>query len=435
VPASALGRPRVDVVLAVTGAYRDNLPGVMRFLQDAVNQIAALDEPGNPVFENARALQQQLQAQGVDARTAMLQARVRIFGPESGQYGSGLAETAGASGAWERESQLSDHFLDRMATAFGNEPETRNVRPTGMNLLRENLKDAQVALMSRSVNNFGLLSSQEPFEYLGGLSLAIREAGGKAPQLMIADLRDTKSFANETVAGFLGKELRTRMFHPNWIREMMEEGYNGATEFADSLDNFWGWNVTDRSVVREDQWEQFHAIYVEDSLGLGMREFFEQKHPAALAQISQRMLEAVRKGYWDASPETVRELVETWRSLTSRFDIQTRNEAFKEYVAEAVKRFGLDAPAVTPADIVPETATAPEAPATQETPTEPASEAPEAALQAVTGTLMKQVQPPTAQARPPLPAWLLLLLALVLAGALHRAWQQHHFPRPPAFGA
>ncbi|HWK55219.1 MAG TPA: cobaltochelatase subunit CobN, partial [Hyphomicrobiales bacterium] len=406
IPANALGRPRVDVVLTLTGAYRDNLPGVVRFLQEAINTVAALDEPENHVFHNTLALARSLQQEGLDAEQAALQARLRVFGAEQGQYGTGLSQASRASDLWDEDSALSGLFLDRMATTFGNEDTTSNRRDGARGLLLEQLKGVEVALMSRSSNSQGLLSSQEPFEYLGGLSLAIREANGTAPALMIADLRNTDAFAHESVASFIGKELRTRMFHPRWITEMMAEGYNGATEFSDSLGNFWGWNVMDASVVRADQWRNFFDIYVEDSLDLGLREFFETQHPAALAQMAERMLEAVRKGYWDAPEEVVATLVQTYQDLSTRFDVQTRNAAFEQFLSATAQGFGLNAPG----------AASPQG-GGQATP------------EAVSGQVLRQT--PTATA-PPVRPWLLLLLAaLVACGFAASAWQNRRFSASP----
>ncbi len=44
ISARELGRPRLDVVVQVTGVYRDQFDGFMRLLADAIERIAALDE-------------------------------------------------------------------------------------------------------------------------------------------------------------------------------------------------------------------------------------------------------------------------------------------------------------------------------------------------------------------------------------------------------
>ena len=66
-----------------------------------------------------------------------------------------------------------------------------------------------------------------------------------------------------------------------------------------------------------------------------------EHHPAALAQISERMLEAVRKGYWDAPDEVVRKLVETHQEIAQSRDLLVENKKFAEFVAQKAAGYGL----------------------------------------------------------------------------------------------
>jgi len=84
--------------------------------------------------------------------------------------------------------------------------------------------------------------------------------------------------------------------------------------------------------IRDDQWQEFFEVYVEDKYQMDMREFFEQHNAESLAQIIERMLEAVRKGYWQADQETIKKMVETYTEIASEFDVATDNEKFKEYM-------------------------------------------------------------------------------------------------------
>jgi len=77
-------------------------------------------------------------------------------------------------------------------------------------------------LLSRSSNVFGMLSSDDPFEYFGSLSLAIRNLDGKSPDMVIANLRNATKAKAEDAGLFMAKELRTRVFHPRWIEEMQD---------------------------------------------------------------------------------------------------------------------------------------------------------------------------------------------------------------------
>ncbi|MDC7784700.1 cobaltochelatase subunit CobN [Rhodoplanes sp. TEM] len=364
VPREALGRPRIDTVLSITGLYRDNLPELAALLQGAVDKVSALDEPDNPLVAAGRRIADMLVGKGIAPERAARLARVRLFGNESGVYGTNLPEATLASGSWDDEATLAKTYLSRMGYAFGTDPDTRNVRIDELGLFAEALKGTKAAVLSRSSNAHGVVSIDHPFEYLGGLALAVRQLDGRSPDLVISDLRNPRDAKNQSVAQFMSTELRSRNFHPRYVAALMNEGYAGANRMLEGVNNFWGWSVMDPGSVRADQWQEFHDVYVADKHALGLKDWFMKDHPAALAQISERMLEAVRKGYWDAPEEVVKRLVETHREIAESRDLLVENQKFADFVAAKAAGFGLLAapPPETASDAAPETAA--ETPAT-----------------------------------------------------------------------
>ena len=99
----------------------------------------------------------------------------------------------------------------------------------------------------------------------------------------------------------------------------------------------------DRNIVRDDQWQQFHEVYIKDKYNLDMKAWFEKSNPTAMAQIAERMLEAIRKDYWKASDDTKKELVQLYQELAEKYDVHTDNQIFKAYVAELAAGYGLSA--------------------------------------------------------------------------------------------
>ncbi len=346
IPMDELKRPRIDVVLSATGLYRDNLPGVMDRLSQAIVKVAKLKEPENFVSQHADDLKKTLLAKGFSEEEAGKYSRVRFFANESGVYGTNLPDATLASDTWDSDESMVKTYLSRMGHLFGTEAGTRNVKLKNIDLFAENLKGTKAAILSRSSNLHGILTIDHPFEYLGGIGQAVRYLDGKTPELYIANLRDTKNFKNETAVEFIAKELRTRYYHPNWIKEMMDEGYSGALEIVDVVNNFWGWNVMAPETVRADQWQEMFEIYVEDKLELGVDKWFKEVQPAAIAQISERMLEAVRKDYWKPSDETVKALVEKYLEIIATHDVYTPNEKFKTFLETKAVGFGLDVSAL-----------------------------------------------------------------------------------------
>lgn len=355
IPAAELSRPRIDAVISATGLYRDQFPNVMHWLAQAADQASTLDEPDNVIAANSRRIEQALLARGLPAEEASLAARTRIFSSESGAYSTGLEDATLASdsfgeaadGGQDRaagEEKLAELYLERMQFAYGPDSERWGEKST-VNLYAEQLRGVQGAVLSRSSNLYGMLTTDDPFQYLGGLGLAVRHLDGQSPELYISNLRDADNPRSETAAGFLARDLRARYFHPGWIKSIQQEGYSGALEVLGTANNLWGWQVTAPETVRSDQWDEFKAVYVDDKLELGINKWFEKHHPQAQAQLIERLLEAARKEYWDTDAQTLQQLAQRWQALAEQHDVISDNAKFSEYVEQAAAGFGLAAPA------------------------------------------------------------------------------------------
>lgn len=340
IPAGELKRPRIDVVLSATGLYRDAFPDVMQRLAKAIQSVAELKEANNSIWDNSQKVKQQLQSEGMDADEAQYLSTVRIFSNSSGNYGSGVSDAVFASGSWEQDSKISDNYLSKMGFYYGADNSRWGKQVDG--LYAKQLSGTDVALFSRSSNIFGMLSSDDPFEYFGSLAMAVRNIDGKSPEMMVSNLRQANNGKTETAAKFLAKELRSRQFHKRWIEEMQKEGYAGAVAMSSQLANFWGWQVVDPDVVRDDQWQEFYEVYVEDKHDLKLDEWFEQVNPKSQAQMLEWMLEANRKDYWKADAQTLESIIERYQELLNKHDLLVKNEQMREFIQDQAAGFGLN---------------------------------------------------------------------------------------------
>lgn len=418
IPAEELGRPRSDVVVQVTGVYREQFNHFMRLLDDALARLAELDEPGNPIAANNRRIAEVLQQQGMPENDAVAASGYRIFSNTPGNYGTGVPHLALASTEWDDDAALAEQFLASSGHAYGNHGwgnHSWGETSEQANLLAEQLRGTQVAIMSRSSNLHGVLSTDHPFEFLGGLSAAIRHLDGEAPQLLVSDLR-SREVRTTGLARFLADEMRARYLNPQWIEAMQQEGYAGTLEVLNVTNNLFGWQVVDPSTVRDDQWQALFDTYIHDTRELGTAEWFEEHNPTAQAQILERMAEAIRKEYWDASEETQRALAQRWQELEQEFDADTGAELTRRYIAELAQGFGLD---VAPAPEVEAASADSAASVDSEVADTPASDA-EQALESVQGQVLETVQsPPQDDSRQ---YWVLaLMLLLIVAGGLWQA--------------
>lgn len=415
VPRAQLGRARVDVVLSATGLYRDHFPNTMKLLARAAQLAAqADDETDNPVAANTQRIARRLEARGWQHDEALRAAQTRLFASESGRYGTGLDDATLATDQWkgkaEGDRKLASLYLSRMQFAYGPDEAEWGKPGRGVNLYAEHLSGTEGAVLSRTSNLYGMLTTDDPFQYLGGISLAVRHLDGKAPELYISNLRGAGAGKVEGAAQFLARELATRNFHPAYIQGLMAEGYAGTLQVLDSINNFWGWQATAREIVRDDQWQEFADVYVRDRHRLGLRQWFEASNPHALAQSIERMLEAARQGYWQADARSVRELRQRYRELAQRYRVRSDNAAFTASLATG---YGEAAPA--PVAQPPAAAQArPDEPAAAPEPVPP-RETP------VRGLRLERIEAPAPPDDLPGRLALLLVLSVTAAGAAN-AW-------------
>lgn len=82
-PVEQLQRPRIDVVIRVSGFFRDAFPNLLALLDEAVHLAAEADEPDewNYVRKHVRVEEQQRIAAGTPPEVARQQARFRVFQP------------------------------------------------------------------------------------------------------------------------------------------------------------------------------------------------------------------------------------------------------------------------------------------------------------------------------------------------------------------
>ncbi|WP_440954277.1 cobaltochelatase subunit CobN [Methanosarcina sp. Mfa9] len=319
IPDEELGRPRIDVMVQISGLYRDTYPNNIRLIDYAVRTVCDESEyPGtaenpNYVLENTKSLAAVLNETLQNESLSWQVATLRIFGPADGAYGTGMSNAVSASNTWNNTEELAELYISKMSNAYGEYIWGESLAEfTGCDELEneaffeENLKDVEVTLHSRSSNTYGALDTDEFFQYLGGLNLAVKYAsGGEYPESFIFNLRNPGCEAVETLSSFLEKELYARYFNPSWIEGMQQNGYAGATEMSDFLENLWGWEALNPDLISDDVWNQVYQTYVGDP---ELSDWLKDNNPYAYQAMTARMLETALKGNWDASDEVLKSL-------------------------------------------------------------------------------------------------------------------------------
>jgi cobaltochelatase CobN len=198
--------------------------------------------------------------------------------------------------------------------------------------------------------------------YMGGLATAVRNLDGKTPEMVVTNTRDPGRPEMTSIEKFIGSEFRSRYVNPTWIAGMKKEGYAGAGEMRQFVEYLWGWDATAPEVIDDAKWQETFSVYVQDKYSLGMQQFFDANSPFAYQDMTARMTETIRKGYWKADDATKKKLLEEYVSSVNRHGVGCAehtcgNPRLQKYVLEEGRKAGIPVPALEGFQKAMETAT------------------------------------------------------------------------------
>jgi cobaltochelatase CobN len=302
-----LGRPRIDVVITVSGLYRDMYSDVIKLLDKAVRLAAQANDTEYPnyVRENSEAIYQALLSEGYNESEARSLSMSRVFSEAPGAYSPGIQEVIPASDTWNGTNEVADFYLARMCYVYADD--AWGVQSTS--LFEKVLNGVEVCEFSRSSNVYGVLDHPMVAAYFGGLGMAIARVSGKYPEMYINNLRESGDYKIETLSQFFNRDLLTRYYNPTWITGMMGHGQDGTRYIDTFIEDVWMWQVTTPGLVTEDTWNNIYETYILDKNNLGLKEYFNTNNPYAKQSILARMVETIRKGYWNPSAEVKTALI------------------------------------------------------------------------------------------------------------------------------
>jgi magnesium chelatase subunit H len=306
IPLSELGRPRIDVVITLSGIFRDLMPLQIRLLAEAAFLAASADEPleMNWIRKHALAYQQE---HGCTLEVASL----RVYGNAEGAYGSNVNNLVESS-RWDDEGELAETYKRRKGFAYGRTG--RAVQQTA--LLTSVLADVQLTYQNLDSVELGVTTVDNYFDTLGGITQAVKVAkGGKTPPVYIGD--QTKGAATvRSLREQVALETRTRMLNPKWYEGMLEHGYEGVRQIEVHVTNTMGWSAT-TGQVQPWVYQQLSETFMLDP---AMRERLSKLNPTASARVVNRLIEASERKYWQPDEETLEALRRASEELEDRLE-------------------------------------------------------------------------------------------------------------------
>ncbi|MCL6449195.1 MAG: cobaltochelatase subunit CobN, partial [Armatimonadetes bacterium] len=303
IPLEELGRPRIDLTVRVSGITRDNFPNCVELLDEAIQTVAALDEPVEQNYVRKHTL---AQLNGQSDQQAWRDATFRIFASKPGTYQAGVNLAVYAS-AWKEEKDLADIFIYWNGYAYGKGVFGREA----FRWLQTSLKTVDVTYNKVVTDEYDLFGCCCYFGTHGGMTAAARAASGKEVKTYYGDTREPEHVEVRTLADEIRRVVRTKLLNPKWIEGQKRHGYKGAGDISKRVGRVYGWEATTREV---DDWI-FDDITKTFILDEENRRFFEEHNPWALEEIARRLLEAESRGLWNADPEVLEGLKEHYLEI------------------------------------------------------------------------------------------------------------------------
>ncbi|MEE8393045.1 MAG: cobaltochelatase subunit CobN, partial [Rhodospirillales bacterium] len=290
-PHSVLGRPRVDVTLRVSGFFRDAFPAIIDLFDSAVRAVAALDEPNdiNPLRESVESKTEELKDQGMSEREALRQAGYRVFGSKPGSYGAGLQALIDEKG-WRTEADLARAYIAWGGYAYG----AGSGGEAAHGLFEGLLETVEAVVQNQDNREHDLLDSDDYYQFEGGIAAAVGHLSGAMPAVYHPDHSRPETPKVRTLDEEIARVVRARVVNPKWIQGVMRHGYKGAFEMAATVDYMFAFAATAKC-VKDHHFDAVFDAYLADQ---EVRDFLQESNPAALKEMSEKLLEAQERGLW-----------------------------------------------------------------------------------------------------------------------------------------
>lgn len=330
IPLEELSRPRIDVLMRISGFFRDAFPHLIQLLDRAVQQVAALDEPDelNFIRKHVRADLAEKMGESSGESDATRRATYRIFGSRPGAYGAGILPLIDERN-WKDAGDFATAYVNWGGYAYAEDVYGADMRP----VFSRRLAQVQAAVKNQDNREHDIFDSDDYLQYHGGMIAAIRVLSGKTPQRFFGDNSDPARVRVRDLVEETRRVFRSRVVNPKWLESIRRHGYKGGLELAATVDYLFGYDAT--SEVLEDwMYEQVAEHYAFDTAS---QDFLRRSNPWALRDIVSRLQEAIQRQMWAADEEMQKRLRDLYAEIDG--DLEDRmDRAWQKAQKEKVLR-------------------------------------------------------------------------------------------------
>ena len=310
IPLTELGRPRIDVVMTVSGIFRDLFGATMGLLDKAARAVASLAEP-----ESMNYVRKHLNDQVATGDETADEAMVRVFSNAAGNYGTNVNFMV-LDSQWEDSQELGDLFIRRKCFAYGRDSRGRNFDGReARRLMEKALARVEVSYQNIDTTEVGITDVDHYFEYLGGVSKAVERHAGARPVIYLSDTLSPVAKVR-TLEETIRLETRTKALNPKWYEGMLQHGFSGVAEIEHQVTNTFGWSATADAV---DDWI-YDAVAETFVLDETMLKRLRSLNPHSTRTMVGRLLEAAGRGFWKAEQSVIDRLQEALTGIEDQLE-------------------------------------------------------------------------------------------------------------------
>ncbi|MBR2254203.1 MAG: cobaltochelatase subunit CobN [Candidatus Methanomethylophilaceae archaeon] len=300
IPLEELKRPRLDVVVRITGLFRDVFPNLVGVVNRAVEIASSLDESEEDNYLRAnlsKEIAENIES-GIPEDEAVRLAKVRVLGGRAGTYSGGIMNAIYQRN-WDDVDDLAQVYKvwgGRGFTGDGVEVEMEEAfvrKLTRANVGVKNMPDRQI----------DVFTGDDVFSYLGGIAALTKSETGRDLELLIGDTADPSRPKVRTATEECGLVMRSRFLNERYLEGLEKHGYHGATVLAITAEYMIGWAAS-CGAMEDWMFKEFaeHVVFGRS------REWIERENPYSLLEIVTCLIECVDRKLWNADDEMVERL-------------------------------------------------------------------------------------------------------------------------------